>query len=100
MLRITVAFRLLGLTPKTRTYQASTSALYVYWITVNHREVYGMHACNGILFNHESPRETRQDAHHHPGSFVAEMVAHDREKARKEALLRLKSFKIAGAREG
>ena len=81
-LRILEAVRLLGLTNKTRIYQASTSELYglvqeipqkettpfhprspygvaklyAYWITVNYRESYGMHACNGILFNHESPR--------------------------------------------
>src|SRR5688500_6447946 len=81
MLRILEAVRLLGLTKKTRIYQASTSELYgkvqeipqkettpfyprspyavaklyAYWITVNYREAYGMFACNGILFNHESP---------------------------------------------
>ena len=81
MLRILEAVRLLGLTQKTRIYQASTSELYglvqevpqkettpfyprspyavaklyAYWITVNYREAYGMHASNGILFNHESP---------------------------------------------
>ena len=81
-LRILEAVRLLGLTHKTRIYQASTSELYglvqetpqkettpfyprspygvaklyAYWITVNYREAYGMYACNGILFNHESPR--------------------------------------------
>jgi len=81
-LRILEAVRLLGLTQKTRIYQASTSELYGlvqeipqrestpfyprspyavaklygYWITVNYREAYGMYACNGILFNHESPR--------------------------------------------
>ena len=81
-LRILEAVRLLGLTSKTRIYQASTSELYglvketpqkettpfhprspygvaklyAYWITVNYRESYGMYACNGILFNHESPR--------------------------------------------
>jgi len=81
-LRILEAVRLLGLTAKTRVYQASTSELYGlvqeipqtettpfyprspyavaklygYWITVNYREAYGMYACNGILFNHESPR--------------------------------------------
>ena len=81
-LRILEAVRLLGLTNKTRIYQASTSELYglvqeipqkettpfhprspygvaklyAYWITVNYRESYGMYACNGILFNHESPR--------------------------------------------
>ena len=81
-LRILEAVRLLGLTTKTRIYQASTSELYglvqempqkettpfyprspygvaklyAYWITVNYREAYGMYACNGILFNHESPR--------------------------------------------
>ena len=81
-LRILEAVRILGLTNKTRIYQASTSELYglvqdipqkestpfyprspygvaklyAYWITVNYREAYGMYACNGILFNHESPR--------------------------------------------
>ncbi len=80
-LRILEAIRLLGLEKKTRFYQASTSELYGlvqeipqkettpfyprspyavaklygYWITVNYREAYGMYACNGILFNHESP---------------------------------------------
>ncbi|MGA2569213.1 MAG: GDP-mannose 4,6-dehydratase [Terracidiphilus sp.] len=80
-LRILEAIRLLGLTGKTRFYQASTSELYgkvqetpqkettpfyprspygvaklyAYWITVNYREAYGIHASNGILFNHESP---------------------------------------------
>ncbi len=81
-LRLLEAIRLLGLVDKTRFYQASTSELYglvqevpqrettafyprspygvaklyAYWITVNYRESYGMYACNGILFNHESPR--------------------------------------------
>jgi GDPmannose 4,6-dehydratase len=81
-LRLLEAIRLLGLERKTRFYQASTSELYglvqevpqkettpfyprspyavaklyAYWITVNYREAYGMYACNGILFNHESPR--------------------------------------------
>ncbi len=81
-LRVLEAVRLLGLEKKTRIYQASTSELfgqvqeipqtettpfyprspygvaklYGYWITVNYREAYGMYACNGILFNHESPR--------------------------------------------
>ena len=81
-LRILEAIRFLGLENKTRFYQASTSELYglvkeipqtentpfhprspyavakmyAYWITVNYRESYGMYACNGILFNHESPR--------------------------------------------
>lgn len=80
-LRLLEAIRLLGLTKKTRFYQASTSELYgkvqevpqsettpfyprspyaaaklyAYWIVVNYREAYGMHASNGILFNHESP---------------------------------------------
>ena len=80
-LRILEAIRLLGLTDKTKVYQASTSELYgevqevpqsettpfyprspygaakmyAYWITVNYREAYNMFACNGILFNHESP---------------------------------------------
>ncbi|MEM1096891.1 MAG: GDP-mannose 4,6-dehydratase [Bacteroidota bacterium] len=81
-LRLLEAIRFLGLHEKTRFYQASTSELYglvqevpqtertpfyprspyavaklyAYWITVNYREAYGMYACNGILFNHESPR--------------------------------------------
>ena len=81
-LRILEAVRMLGLVKKTRIYQASTSELYGlvqeipqkettpfyprspyavakmygYWITVNYREAYGLYACNGILFNHESPR--------------------------------------------
>jgi len=80
-LRILEAIRILNLTKKTKYYQASTSELfgkvqetpqkettpfyprspyaaaklYAYWITVNYREAYGMYACNGILFNHESP---------------------------------------------
>jgi len=80
-LRLLEAIRLLGMTEKTRFYQASTSELYglvqevpqsertpfyprspyavaklyAYWITVNYREAYNMYACNGILFNHESP---------------------------------------------
>jgi GDPmannose 4,6-dehydratase len=80
-LRLLEAIRILGLTEKTRFYQASTSELYglvqetpqtektpfyprspygvaklyAYWITVNYRESYGMYACNGVLFNHESP---------------------------------------------
>lgn len=80
-LRILEAIRILGLEKKTRFYQASTSELYglvqevpqrettpfyprspyavaklyAYWITVNYREAYGIYACNGILFNHESP---------------------------------------------
>lgn len=80
-LRLLEAIRILGLTKKTRFYQASTSELYglvqetpqkettpfyprspyavaklyAYWITVNYREAYGVYACNGILFNHESP---------------------------------------------
>ena len=81
-LRLLEAIRFLGLEKKTRFYQASTSELYglvqetpqrettpfhprspyavaklyAYWVTVNYREAYGMYACNGILFNHESPR--------------------------------------------
>src|SRR3954466_1029239 len=80
-LRLLEAIRLLGMTDRCRFYQASTSELYglvqetpqrettpfyprspyaaaklyAYWITVNYREAYGIHACNGILFNHESP---------------------------------------------
>ena len=82
ILRILEAVKLLGLEKKTKIYQASTSELYglvqetpqneetkfyprspyavaklyAYWITINYREAYGMFACNGILFNHESPR--------------------------------------------
>ena len=81
-LRILEAIRILGLSKKTKIYQASTSELfgkvretpqsestpfyprspygvaklYAYWITINYREAYGIYACNGILFNHESPR--------------------------------------------
>jgi len=81
-LRLLEAIRILGMTKTTRFYQASTSELfgkvqevpqrettpfyprspyaaakmYAYWVTVNYREAYGMYACNGILFNHESPR--------------------------------------------
>ena len=81
VLRLLEAIRILGLKDKTRFYQASTSELfgqvreipqseqtpfyprspyavaklYAYWITINYREAYGMYACNGILFNHESP---------------------------------------------
>ncbi|HAS4615436.1 TPA: GDP-mannose 4,6-dehydratase [Vibrio cholerae] len=81
-LRLLEAIRFLGLTKKTKFYQASTSELYglvqeipqkettpfyprspyavakmyAYWITINYRESYGIYACNGILFNHESPR--------------------------------------------
>ncbi len=81
-LRLLEAIRILGLEKKTKIYQASTSELYglvqavpqkedtpfyprspyavakmyAYWITVNYREAYGIYACNGILFNHESPR--------------------------------------------
>ncbi|MDB5807552.1 MAG: GDP-mannose 4,6-dehydratase, partial [Betaproteobacteria bacterium] len=81
VLRVLEAIRLLGLSKLTRFYQASTSELYglvqetpqkettpfyprspyaaaklyAYWMTVNYREAYGMYACNGILFNHESP---------------------------------------------
>src|SRR4029077_2642916 len=80
-LRVLEAIRILGLDKKTRFYQASSSELYgmgretpqrattpfyprspygvaklyAYWITVNYREAYGLYACNGILFNHESP---------------------------------------------
>jgi GDPmannose 4,6-dehydratase len=81
-MRLLEAIRICGLEKKTRFYQASTSELYglvqetpqkettpfyprspyavaklyAYWITVNYREAYGMYACNGVLFNHESPR--------------------------------------------
>ena len=88
-LRLLEAIRILGLEKKTRFYQARTSELYglvqetpqkettpfyprspyavaklyAYWITVNYREAYGMYACNGILFNHESP-DARRDLRH------------------------------------
>ncbi len=91
-LRLLEAIRLLGMEEKTRFYQASTSELYglvqetpqtettpfyprspygvaklyAYWITVNYREAYGMYACNGLLFNHESPRRG--------GSFVTRKI--------------------------
>ncbi len=91
-LRILEAIRLLGLEMKTKVYQASTSELYglvqevpqtektpfyprspyavaklyAYWITVNYREAYGIYACNGILFNHESPRRG--------GTFVTKKI--------------------------
>ena len=84
-LRILEAIRILGLEKHTKFYQASTSELYgliqespqtektpfyprspyavaklySYWITINYREAYGIFACNGILFNHESPEEVR-----------------------------------------
>ena len=84
-LRVLEAIRILGLENKTRFYQASTSEMfgkvqeipqrettpfyprspygaakvYAYWITVNYREAYGLYACNGILFNHESPHARR-----------------------------------------
>src|SRR6218665_2643202 len=93
-LRVLEAIRILGLEKKTRFYQASTSELYglvqeipqsettpfyprspyavaklyAYWIVVNYREAYGMHASNGILFNHESPCVGRPcHAKDHPG---------------------------------
>ena len=92
-LRILEAIRILGLEKATRFYQASTSEMYgkvqeipqrettpfyprspygaakvyAYWITVNYREAYGLYACNGILFNHESPHARRdlRDAQDH-----------------------------------
>ena len=93
-LRLLEAIRFLGLEKKTRFYQASTSELYglvqeipqkettpfhprspyavakmyAYWITVNYREAYGMYACNGILFNHESPRRGE--------TFVTRKITH------------------------
>nr|VFJ62006.1 MAG: GDP-mannose 4,6-dehydratase [Candidatus Kentron sp. DK] len=96
-LRILEAIRILGLEKKTRFYQASSSELYglvqetpqkettpfyprspyavaklyAYWITVNYREAYGRYACNGILFNHESPRrgETFVTRKINPGAY-------------------------------
>ena len=91
-LRLLEAIRLLGLEKKTKFYQASTSELYgliqeesqdentpfyprspyavaklyAYWITINYREAYGIYACNGILFNHESPRRG--------GTFVTKKI--------------------------
>jgi len=93
-LRLLEAIRFLGMEKKTRFYQASTSELYglvqeipqkettpfyprspyavakmyAYWITVNYRESYGMYACNGILFNHESPRRGE--------TFVTRKITH------------------------
>lgn len=105
-LRLLEAIRFLGLEKKTRFYQASTSELYglvqeipqkettpfyprspyavaklyAYWITVNYRESYGMYACNGILFNHESPRRgetfvTRKSPARSPTSLRAWSLA-------------------------
>ena len=54
-LRLLEAIRFLGLEKKTKFYHA-VAKMYAYWIVVNYRESYGMFACNGILFNHESPR--------------------------------------------
>ena len=95
-LRLLEAIRILHLTDKTKYYQASTSELlrsgagsaanrnnpflsaitlcvaklYAYWITVNYREAYNMYACNGILFNHESPCPRRDLCHqeNNPGA--------------------------------
>ena len=105
-LRMLEAIRMLGLEHKTRFYQASTSEMfgkvqeipqrettpfyprspygaakvYAYWITVNYREAYGLFACNGILFNHESPlrgetfvsRKITRGAGAHPGGLAAD----------------------------
>jgi GDPmannose 4,6-dehydratase len=100
-LRILEAVRLLGLTETTKIYQASTSELYgkvqeipqtettpfyprspyavakmyAYWITVNYREAYNMYACNGILFNHESPRRGETFVTRKITRGIAEIVA-------------------------
>lgn len=100
-LRILEAVRILGMTNKTKIYQASTSELYgkvqetpqtentpfyprspyavakmyAYWITVNYREAYGMFACNGILFNHESPRRGETFVTRKITRGIAEIIA-------------------------
>ncbi len=104
-LRLLESIRFLGLEKKTRFYQASTSELYglvqetpqkettpfyprspyaaaklySYWITVNYREAYGMYACNGILFNHESPRRGETFVTHKITRSLAN-IAHGLEK--------------------
>ena len=104
-LRILEAVRLLGLIKKTKIYQASTSELYglvqavpqsettpfyprspyavaklyAYWITVNYREAYNMYACNGILFNHESPRRSRTFVTRKITTGIAEILRGERE---------------------
>jgi GDPmannose 4,6-dehydratase len=103
-LRVLEAVRILGLEKKTRVYQASTSELYglvqaipqdektpfyprspyavaklyAYWITVNYREAYGMFACNGILFNHESPIRGETFVTRKITRAVADIVLHKR----------------------
>lgn len=105
-LRILEAIRILGLEKKTRFYQASTSELYgkvvetpqkettpfyprspygvaklyAFWITVNYRESYGMHASNGILFNHESPRRGETFVTRKITRAVAAITAGDQER--------------------
>jgi len=109
-LRILEAIRILGLENKTKYYQASTSELYgkvqeipqkettpfyprspygvakiySYWLTVNYREAYGIYACNGILFNHESPRRGN--------SFVTKKIA--------ESVAKIKAGKLKKIRLG
>ncbi|HEX4878135.1 MAG TPA: GDP-mannose 4,6-dehydratase [Chitinophagaceae bacterium] len=104
-LRILEAVRILGLEKKTKIYQASTSELYgmvqaipqnektpfyprspyavaklyAYWITVNYREAYGMFACNGILFNHESPVRGETFVTRKITRGVAEIVLHKKQ---------------------
>ncbi len=108
-LRILEAIRILGLANKTKYYQASTSELYgkvqeipqsertpfyprspygvakmySYWLTVNYREAYGIYACNGILFNHESPRRGN--------SFVTKKIAESVAKIKEG---KLKKFRL------
>ncbi|MDX2196692.1 MAG: GDP-mannose 4,6-dehydratase [Cytophagales bacterium] len=105
-LRILEAVRLLGMTQKTKIYQASTSELYglvqeipqkettpfyprspyavskmyAYWISVNYREAYNMYVCNGILFNHESPRRGETFVTRKITMAVAKMVNGQQEK--------------------
>ncbi|HBT81297.1 TPA: GDP-mannose 4,6-dehydratase [Candidatus Giovannonibacteria bacterium] len=105
-LRILEAIRILGLEKKTKFYQASTSELYglvqeipqkettpfyprspyavakmyAYWITVNYREAYGIYACNGILFNHESPRRGENFVTRKITTGIAEILAGQRKK--------------------
>ena len=105
-LRILEAVRILGLEKKTKIYQASTSELfgkvqetpqsettpfyprspygvaklYAYWITVNYREAYGIFACNGILFNHESPRRGENFVTRKIAIGVADIIKGESEK--------------------
>jgi GDPmannose 4,6-dehydratase len=131
-LRVLEAIRILGLGSKTRFYQASTSEmfgkvqevpqrettpfyprspygvakLYAYWITVNYREAYGLFACNGILFNHESPvrgetfvtrKITRGLARIHEGTRGLPVSRQSRFAARLGSRARLRARAVAHA---